>query len=748
MPRSRTKLEGVGTISEPDSLPKVDVFPDSGELARGTAEEAKLVVDYFDILAQSLKKLRGLLGVKIGGEVIAEKLARIDIWRNSPDRLSHENAMAYLKSSYIPNGIDLDAALKKIPPEVTLSGTSQAGRLARLQQNEMLVLKAAHPDTELRLTDFSVSSAEDFRAEAIEDFRETAIDEDRIFPKVSAFNDENGFSFDIAAFCPRTLGRSDLDLFGLTEKDISPDTALKFKLFSIELSRKTLKERQGHRATYFIEQGAILVSDLLGVKGSLPNGKVFLASSLALLDGATIDEVRAYIDAMLTLLIPEKGESLVSDTNKVKGFVQEDFVSVDLRILAHKYGLTDEYAQIFSDILACQQVQNRSHLAPLVLQVWDSIIAEKMRGISVDELEAVIDNLRMASFGHGQGLLEKYLFQGRCFGSVKGVDVHNGDRENVSEDGCDFVKVDSRKGGKAAIEDSLEEIPPSDLVMALDSLHESANPSRVWQGLLDKVVPGGRLFVVDPVYLDSIDHLTPITTFVFDNTNFPESMKSLPDFLDLVGYATLKGFKVEMVRILPGTYFGYGDTFWRIAIILRKSTSTPKYHIPDEAREMTGTVEKPEDVFKMWPFNKIKPEDHPKLLNELQGDVVGVPYAVLCGEVVKALFPERRNLRSKGGHMIPEDSLKDPDALDGDSVVKQISDAAEGKMNAKLEAGIAQNLPYPFLKDFFARHGIVDADLDFTNVTSGGVRLLKKILRTIGIDLDLSKEPGWKKIAP
>ncbi len=698
-------------------------FPESGAIVKGTGEEVKAVLDYSVVIEQNLRKLRGMLDVRIGGELVEQKLARIDAWRNAPERLSHDKALAYLRHSYVPNGINLEDALRKIPEEVTLSGANQGERLARGHQNAMLVLKAAHPDTELRLTDFPVSSVEeDFREEAIDDFRETAIDEDRIFLKVSAFNDENGFSFDIAALCPRTLGRSDLELFGLTARDITPETALKFQLFSIELSRRTLKERQGHRATYFIEQGAILVSDLLGSKGSLPNGKTFLAPSLALLDGSTEDEVRAYIDAMLTLLVPEKGDELVSDTNKVKGFIQEDFISVDLRILANKYGLTDEYAQIFSDILACQQVQNRSHLAPLVLQVWDSIVAERMKRFSPHNLEAVVDNLQAASFGHGQGLLEKYLFQGRCFGSMKGVDVHNGDRESVDEDGCKFVKVDARKGGKSSIEDSLAEIPQSDLVMALDSLHETANPSKVWQGLLDKVEPGGRLFVVDPVYLDSIDHLTPITTFVFDNTNFPESMRPLPDFLDWIGYATLKGFKVEMVRILPGTYFGYGDTFWRVAIILRKSTSPPKYHIPEECYQMTGIVEKPEDVFQMWPFSKMKPEDQQKLLDELKDEVVGVPYSMLWGEVTKALFVERRELHNAG-----------------------VSDASEEKMDAKFKNGVAANFPYPFLQDFFSRYGAVDEDLERSNVMAGGIRLLRKMLKTIGIDLDLSKEPGWKK---
>lgn len=737
----RLAVDEIGVLAQP--LPPD--FPESAEIRSGTGKEVGQVIEAGGV------EPNGLLGVESDGKLGSERVERIIRWKEKPERLLHAEAMAELEKRYVPNRITLEEAVRRIPKEILMSGVSLDERMLRRLGHEQLVVNASDPDMALRLPDPSRDQDDFLREETVEAFIDDCEAEGRMFSKVPAFvNDGHGFSYDIAATCPRTMGRADfLALFELDESEVTDKTPLELTLVAIELSRKTLKDRSGHRAPYFIEQGAIHVSDMRGHKGKLPNGKVFLAPSLGLLKNASKDEVREYIDLMLTLLIPEKGESLISDTYKLKGFIEEDFISVDLTILANEFGLSEEYEEIFADLLYCQQVQNRSHLAPLALQIYESIVTDNLRyhNEKWGELgEAPQVDLSLASFGHGKGILEKYLAK-EHFAKVKGVDVHAGEPKRTTIGNCEFAIVDARKGGNSAIRDALAEIPPSDMVMALDSLHESANPAEVTNGLTDKVNPNGRLFIIDPVYLKSTDPLTPITTFVYDNTAFPESMRPLPDFLDLIGYATLKGFKVEMVKILPGTYFGYGDTFWRIAIILKKSAAVPKYRIPEGVLERTGFVEKPEDIFTHWPLNRIKEEDQSKLLAELGEEMRGKPYLGLWGEIVKALYPEKRELRDQGLNLLPEGFAGGIDFVKkfGEDALKIIEEASDEKMGRRLEKDIQANVPYPYLDEFFEQYNFVDQALKETNDLAGSVRLLKKVLKSIGVELDLSKDPGWKK---
>lgn len=701
------------------------------------------------VLFEETRRHYGMLTARMNGRMVIDSVDRIGDWRMREKYLNHEEAAEALREMVpgLKYPIGLDKVKEALPPEMFFSSRLLRGRTETSNVNEQLLRASANEDLDIDEVPFVAGESERYLAEYRAEVKRRW-EKKWTFPRVPKFGDASGFSVESALKLPRNLTEAELvDFFeklGIHNLDeLSPDTVVEFQLYFIEASRKALAEQRKNateypRVSYFLNQAAIFLSKKFGKLFEVKDGKLSPAPSLGLFDETTPKEtIRRYVDAKMSLLLPDRADALISPTSyKLKGFVYDDAVTSDLIAVTKAHGIYDEYKELFDDYLVCQQVQNRSHMARLLKEAVHVVTRGRVTSDEVDEKPTLL------SMGCGSGFVENFMCEQGWVKEGYGVDVVEGPDERSVSGTMVVEKLDVRGELDRGLNRVFGKLKKSDIVIAIDVLHEVANPYQAFQKLLSQVNPGGALVIVDPTFLDGGDPLAPETTLILDSTHFPKNMFPLPNFFELEAYATLKGFDNHMTEILAGAFFGYGDPYPRILQILHKGPVA--YEIPQEVSEMTGVVEKPEDVFNVWPFSRVREADKSKLLTELGDEMVGTNYSNLWKSVIKFLLPESRELRRLKLVELPSGgSLIEYLANLGMGVEKIVKPPDEDKLEESFQLNVKQNLPYPYLKDMLANLKLEDEELDNRNIMGGVVKTLRTLLKDIGVSIDFSRDQGW-----
>lgn len=556
-------------------------------------------------------------------------------------------------------------------------------------------------------------------------------------------------NLDLALNCPRVLsgveGLKALGTWGVTNFDAVE--ALRYQTMFCLASHRAFKmppkKGQGyHRQAYMLAQIAAVIGGEVGAYAEIPPRNVSLpAPSLALdLDDCTKEEMRSFIDARISLLLPDRGVNLILTAagDSARRVVQESMVSSDIIALSKKVGLYDEYKAIFDALFYLRQVQffETFHFHPETPDTRRWSLADVFKNYFErnSKLPAV------GSFGSGKNcLMEQEIMRRGWAEYARAVDKDDGttgDTEAAfSGGGVDFksygikgMNLEDKKIADELREKVLNNLGGSDVIVAADSLHETDHPRQYLADLYLKALnDGGYLYVSDPIHCVAVDGVTQITLNHFDNTRHPSSMLSLEDYLEVIWYLKIKGAIVESISVVPSPFAGYGDEYWRLNFTLHKpiSGTTLDYEIPGESIEKSKDVlTSDEQIFKIWPFS---------LINE---DERGVLLQVIGKEKWKDKGVALRDVRA---WVIRELTLADE--------FQEI----KGDLKRVLQRRRKKHEPFPSANDLLKKVGLKDPRMVCRNRAAAQAMLLTNLfegnedLMTVDLrGLIRKNTPGWK----
>ena len=599
--------------------------------------------------------------------------------------------------------------------------------------------------------------------------------EDRLFLKVPPFRHMTTPTItDLALRCPRTINCNfdispGLGTVDLGDSDRMAAVALRRQAIFSHLSQHALsikdteKYEPLHREAYMLAQAATLAGDQSGYTIAQPGRKEgMFAPSLAFVDRFKDDKEKAksFINARLALLLPtRKGaadQSLVTEERtedghyrvKFKDVVQEDFITLDLISFAKEVGVWEEYKDVFDALYYYRQRQfivDDFHLA--------STTKDKDRMLLMDLLKLVTaenggcQKPSLASFGCGQGLFEKLLMAHGDVDSVIAVDKHPGKRAKIERAGPKFkiIFVPERyqkKDSKAFMRTTLGCLSPANIVVAADSLHETDNPKAYFIEIFkEEVRPRDYLYVSDPVHCTAVEDLTSDVLNRFDGTPYLSSMISLEDYLDILAYLRAVGGEVVARTIVP---FGYGDTFIRISLVIKK---LPKeqipYYIPQgpEINKQKPIVVD-EDIFEVFPFNLISQDQRDTVLNFTgRGFATSLSRPILFSEV--RAFVISRLLK-----FLPPVGASGIRRNTKDSVDWEVSRYKSFRSHPGVKKYLREKKCYPYpIDDLLRFSGDPEDELRTRNRIAADVIALRGLLRDVAqtdISGKLRELPSWE----
>lgn len=500
---------------------------------------------------------------------------------------------------------------------------------------------------------------------------------------------QDPFSPDTALKCPRVLIAHDLPGLGINPQSNEEYMAeiIKFRtLFSL-IARKSFspdipdesRDIPYYRVAYLFAQIAALLSEELGkrlkgtsldIRSSLPHIEnnpyghkikpsrrefpdgpacstddfcVHAPSLLMFPPGSSVEAVDVYIKCNLSLVLPNRtsGNGEVFGIEDSALCVQEDFITMDLMILAEKFGLIEKYKDVFNALNCYRKMQYIKHFH------WDpdsSKDSDRNRRPLKHLVEAMAKKrggtISVASLGSGDMILEKLMMATGKVSNLTAVDV-DGDsifaeteirlsadkkvKETIVGVRDKIQKGDGASGNGDSLYKENSDVMPrvmkaldvSDLVVAADVLHEVADPYAYVRGLWDKVAPGGSLYITEPVHCEAIDSVTKKSVNHYDKTRWAASMLPLEDYFNMIAFLNMTGAQIKAISVVPGTFAGYNDSYSRISIVLKKPAEPSEkranvyrgidYELPYERspEEWERQLEKVEDIFEVWPLSSI-----------------------------------------------------------------------------------------------------------------------------------------------
>jgi len=369
--------------------------------------------------------------------------------------------------------------------------------------------------------------------------------EGRVFLKVPAFgNVKGGFSSYMGVRCARILRPDDAE--EIQDRASICQRLIKYQILFLLATHEAIAKKDGHRRAYFWAQmGALTVNELREKHSSEGEDAVVLA-----MKDKSDDQVRAYLDAMLSLIFPDKanmkmndvGQMLIFDLfqeaewrlkkgdNTLHDFVQEHFITSQLITLARARGLWAEYGCYLEKLLQARKDQfiNNFHLRPIGPKEGERHTERKISLLELIANYYYNNDERlpsMASLGCGDCQLELFLSRlGFIEGPFKGVDLFDDENEDelyleMPYEKNEVYRFNNKYRGEEGFADEvLKKMGSADLIFAGDVVHETEDPSRYFLGAYDAVNPGGYMVVSDPIHCSAVDQVTSVSVNRFDST--------------------------------------------------------------------------------------------------------------------------------------------------------------------------------------------------------------------------------------
>ncbi len=630
----------------------VEVAPESGGVSeRGAVEDS----------GEKVPSDRDLLDVKVNGETLRDKIAPLEAFLQgrATEHMVSQWSVAKLVESH--TGVRLNPLMDFSPGRIlkdldlwALYSAVPQGHLSKILplDGRGKVMKQLAQWVSRKWVKEGWVFATDIPFEAVE-----LAGKDRI---------------QMALSCPRVLDDGvNLEELGVRKAIEDPVFAalLDQVNFSV-LTHKVMEEDDGHRRSYLLAQASGLRAVEAGYEWPIPHSEaVVYAPSIGLLryfvydssmdddtedpvvqeDGLPVEKweplnrepktvkrlklsaVRENIDARLSLIFfnVKDGKDLFDKDGNLRPLIQEDFITADLIALADAAGIYEEYKEIFRALSYLRQLQfyRNFHIFPQTPDTTRVSLVELLK--SLDSPPTV------ASFGSGNGLLEKILLDQKWASRVIGVDKVDESKDDVVEQfgqhgeggvthfGVEQLNLEDPEDAEKLREKIFSTLKQAQVVLATDSLHETDNPKKYLTRLYDEtVMPGGYLYVSDPIHCKAVDGITAPALNHFDGTRHPSSMLSLEQYLEVLRYLTLKGAEVVAINIIPGTKAGYTDTLWRLNFILKKpETKKPMpFETPKEGEVVERKVlQGPYEIFEVWPLSLIKDSEEQEIVLQTIG---------------------------------------------------------------------------------------------------------------------------------
>lgn len=427
-----------------------------------------------------------------------------------------------------------------------------------------------------------------------------------------------------------------LKSLGVKEDECGPEGALLYQVMCLEASQHALLSGEGHRGSYASAQISNLISKAVGSRTRLSSvDRDFLNPSLELFpnkDEETQQRVRRHIDAMLSMIMPDKGnvESILTNSEGTNclPLVQEDFISVDLMALAQEHELAEEYADVFENLFLLRNILHIMylHMTPSYgRKLASGGVSRRMSLIDVIQAHTERHNGKkptVGSLGYGGGILEQLLPEMDLVSDMVSVDLHDED-DDVEIVTCPVENLKLIRIPRGRADDCEEKVfghfPGGfDIVIACDSLHETKNPFNYARSLYGRVNPGGNLYITDPTFCKATDGFTSCTLHEFDLTRHPASMLSIEDFNNASALLVLKGAQIYSHRgIVPAVFGGSNDHMQRRTLVFEKGEVAP-FELPEENLNWEEELQNSYGIFKVWPLSLVPNKDRDKVVRRIE----------------------------------------------------------------------------------------------------------------------------------
>lgn len=536
-----------------------------------------------------------------------------------------------------------------------------------------------------------------------------------------------------------------------------------------EAMRRALERKKRHReASYLLHIGIIVANRAEPGRAKVDETiSVKVAPSLQLVGAfSSPDQCRQFIEARLSLLLPDKDccNEFIDREGHLARVVQQDFILHDLEQFARTVSLYDEYKPIFEALVKLMKVQFKSdvHLyseSPAPTRLTLLALLEKIAEEENLEGDRRIGTT-VASIGHGDGILEKFIFkQPGLVARLIGVDKNDqwtGQKvtpldpsfpergELVVFDAKQYDLAGNKLDSKSLRQRVASRVGKARVVVAADTFHETDDPEAYFQAAADAVEPGGYLYVSDPTYCELVDNVTRPLLFPYDSSRHPSSMMCIERYLELVAYYKLQGWEVVGVDVVPGTYGGYVDALPRILLEMKKPKDQA-LKLPRKAGvDPEASINFLDEIFNFWPVSLV-PEKKRDSFMDFVRNVIGpkIKEASLNGKNLQAVLVYAL-LRAY------QFTSREPAALENLLRLHPLPTESD----ELVKAYILDLLPtdYEILMGFMDHLGVENyspeaaQDVRNKNYNAGlciALCKLMKIVCNIDISSEMIKTPGW-----
>lgn len=196
-------------------------------------------------------------------------------------------------------------------------------------------------------------------------------------------------------------------------------------------------------------------------------------------------------------------------------------------------------------------------------------------------------------------------------------------KEPVTHENFYFNRIDaSKKSAEEVTSEMCQRLGQVDVLYFGDSLHHSPDPFLYVQEGFKLLSPGGYMVISEPFVAEG-DDLSGVTLgLVFETTNYPENILSLPEHDLWINYLRYHGAELISGKILVGVFDEKikHDPYHRIYVVLKKPENHDSKNLvhvlPDQDDfdwEKTPLNQSGKTVYDIWPLTILTEEERGRL---------------------------------------------------------------------------------------------------------------------------------------